>query len=268
MIKLFQSSVLGIIGAALFNIIPVYAQTSAQTIQPISNRYPSTSELKIYFQAPTSNSEVPDNGTPNSEGTASRSGSCIAKDIPLTIVTGQSETLTLTASSHPTFFVYVPYTSSEVSYGIFTLYDSQTKQEVWNVVFQLPTEPGILSIPSPKNASALEIDQSYRWFFELNCESQNGTEPQPLMVQGTVKRISSQAFEADLSTATPLEKVNIYAAQGLWYDAVALLATLQQKDPSNSQLKTLWVELLKASNSRKLEPIYQESLVGNIILDF
>lgn len=184
MMNLFQSSMFGLIGAALFNVTPIYAQT----IQPISNRYPSTSELKIYFQVPSSNSEVPSNGTPgSSEGTASQRGSCTVKDIPLAIVTGQSQALTLTTSSHPTFFVDVPYSSSEISYGTFTLYNSQTKQEIWNVVFQLPTQSKIFSILSPQSASALKFDKSYRWFFELNCENHTGTEAQPLMVQGAIK---------------------------------------------------------------------------------
>lgn len=82
-----------------------------------------------------------------------------------------------------------------------------------------------------------------------------------------MKRVSSEDFDGELNRATPVGKVAIYAKNGLWYDAIGQLANLLQSDPQNSQLKTLWIELLKASKHKKLRPIYRESLVGDIVLD-
>ncbi|WP_083492774.1 DUF928 domain-containing protein [Lyngbya aestuarii] len=262
--KLFSSGMLGFVSLVLIKSIPVYAQP----IQSVASTYNSTYDIQIHFQHPRATSDVADNGKPEAEGTGTRGGNqYLTTQIPLTVITGQSSSLSLTASSHPTFFVYVPYTSTEVSYGVFSLYDQQTKQEVWNVVFQLPQHPGIVSIPTPQHEKPLEVGKNYRWFFELNCVNNNITYQEPMMVRGKVKRVSSEGLEAELSIATPLEKVAIYAKQGLWYDAIGQLATLQQSYPQNSQLKTLWVELLKASNHEQLKPIYQESLVGDITLN-
>ena len=117
--KLFQSGVFGIVSVVLLNSATVFAQP----IQSISSRYTSTSDIQIHFQPPRSTSDVVDNGTPESEkGTGTRTGNeCLATKIPLTALTGQSSSLTLTASSHPTFFVYVPYTSDDFYYGVFSL---------------------------------------------------------------------------------------------------------------------------------------------------
>ena len=262
--KLFSSGILGFVSLVLLKSIPVYAQP----IQSVSSTYNSTSDIQIHFQPPHSTSDAKDNGTPEAKGTGTRTGNkCLATKIPLTVLTGQSSSLSLTTSSHPTFFVYVPYTSTEVSYGVFSLYDEQTQQQVWNVVFQLSKQPGIISIPSPKDQKPLELDKNYRWFFELHCAKNNAINQEPMMVRGKVKRVSSEGFETELGAATPLEKVAIYAKHGLWYDAIGQLATLQHSEPQNSQLKTLWVELLKASNYEQLKPIYHESLVGDILLN-
>jgi hypothetical protein len=262
--KLFSSGMLGFVSLVLLKSIPVYAQP----IQSVSSTYNSTSDIQIHFQPPHSTSDVADNGKPKTDGTGTRTGNkCLATKIPLTVLTGQSSSLSLTTSSHPTFFVYVPYTSTEVSYGVFSLYDEQTQQQVWNVVFQLSKQPGIISIPSPKDQKPLELDKNYRWFFELHCAKNDAINQEPMMVRGKVKRVSSEGFETELGAATPLEKVAIYAKHGLWYDAIGQLATLQHSEPQNSQLKTLWVELLKTSNYEQLKPIYHESLVGDILLN-
>jgi hypothetical protein len=42
-----------------------------------------------------------------------------------------------------------------------------------------------------------------------------------------------------------LERVNLYAKSGIWYDAVANLAALQKTQPNNPEVASAWKDLLR-----------------------
>lgn len=160
----------------------------------------------------------------------------------------------LTAAAHPTFLFYVPYRSSEVRMGEFSLLTwPEEKTRVYKTRFTLPQTPGIVSVtlpPAPEHA--LEVGKSYHWYLQLYCQANTSTQPD-LDIDGWVQRVPlTPERERQIKVATP----------DVWYDASANVAEGLRALPQDGMLRNNWVNLLKLIHS---EDLGQESLVGPVI---
>jgi len=205
-------------------------------------------------------------GTPdNDTGTGSRSQTnCPQKDIPLTPLVGGKENLelTLTTSTHPTFWFYVPYTAEEVVSGEFYLQD-QEGNNIFETKITLPTEPGIIGISLPPEIKPLEINYQYRWYLVINCpEIEGENNSSPAWVEGLVQKIPQEQITT-FSTLPPLERIEIYAENGIWYDTLTELAKLKIAQPNSQELITIWSNLLNSSTVG-LETVSQKPILGII----
>jgi hypothetical protein len=147
----------------------------------------------------------------------------------------------LTISAHPTFLVYVPQTSAKAVE--LTLEDSNGKG-IYRTTLNLPGTPGIVSISLPTTASALEIGQDYKWFVSMVCQSGS---PEDSFVEGSVRRIQADSTLSQIDQAKPLDKVALYAKNGVWFDAVANLAALRKAQPNDPQVASAWKQLLQGA---------------------
>lgn len=160
----------------------------------------------------------------------------------------------LTTSAHPTFLFYVPYGSSDVRLGEFSLLTwPEERTRIYKTRFTLPQTPGIVSIALPRVAeSALEAGKSYHWYFQLYCQANISSQPD-LDINGWVQRVA----------LTPERERQIkVAAPDIWYDASTNLANRLRTSPQDATLKNNWVSLLKLIDSKDL---IQEPLVGPVI---
>jgi hypothetical protein len=211
------------------------------------------------------NVDPPDRGTPPAgQGTGGR-GDCLRSvdRPPLTRLVG-SQGLDQTVDEHPTFWIYVPYTAAEAPSGEFSLHDGD--HDVYRVQFQLPSTPGIVSVTLPHTVAPLEVDKSYRWYFEINCPNQKvSREPTPASVTGLVKRMAlSETLLNELNAATtPLRRAAVYAKQGFWFDTLTELAQLRLAEPENAVIKQAWTDLL---NDRRiqLQSVAEAAIVGHV----
>lgn len=210
--------------------------------------------------------EPPDRGTPKSEeGTGSR-GDCLHKPSlpPLKSLAGNNH-LKLTTSDRPTFWVYLPYTQAEAAYGEFSLQNGDN--EIYSTRFQLPTKPGIVSVSLPSMIAPLEVGKQYRWYFDINCSALASSDDlsTPACLTGMVERVSfADNFVQELKIASkPLNRIAIYAKQGIWYDAVTELAQLRLQQPENPTLKQAWHKLL-SDRHVNLADISSEPILGRV----
>ncbi len=219
----------------------------------------NTQDIEISF-------EPPDRGTPQSkEGTGSR-GDCLYKPSlpPLKSLAGKNH-LKLTTSDRPTFWVYLPYTQAEASYGEFSLQNGDN--EIYRVRFQLPAKPGIVGVSLPSTVAPLEVGKQYRWYFDINCSASASSDDfsTPACLTGMVERVAfSTNFARELKTASkPLNRITTYAKYGVWYDAVTELAQLRLEQPENPTLKQAWKQLL-SDRYVNLEEISSEPILGSV----
>ncbi|WP_460199885.1 DUF928 domain-containing protein, partial [Scytonema sp. NUACC21] len=92
----------------------------------------------------------------------------------------------------------------------------------------------------------LEIGQNYRWIFSFICNPRNRSADD--VVTGWVKRI---LIDPDLksqleSVTTQRERILLYAANGLWYDAISALAQLRCSQPQEEAIQDDWYNLLQS----------------------
>ena len=203
-----------------------------------------TQDIEISFKP--SQLEPPDRGTPKSdEGTGSR-GDCLHKPSspPLQSLVGKHN-LKLTTSTRPTFWVYIPYTQTEAAYGEFSL--QHRDDEIYRTRFRLPTQPGIIGVSLPPQVASLNIGQQYRWYVDIDCAASNSDDlSTPASLTGIVERVVFPAnFAHQSKTASQsLDRVAIYAKNGIWYDAITELAQLRLQQPDNPIFKQAWYKLL------------------------
>ncbi|MEB3215865.1 MAG: DUF928 domain-containing protein [Nostocales cyanobacterium 94392] len=163
----------------------------------------------------------------------------------------------LTNSLRPTFYFYVPF-SNEYSFPTeFLLQDEESKQLVYQSVVKLPSQPGIISVTLPETVKPLQENRNYRLFFNIYCETQK---PIPsLRVEGVVRRVNlSDEVTKKINQATPIKQVELYAAAGMWFDALNTLAKLRQHQPQNQQLVENWQSLLESIG---LKDVAEQQLV-------
>ena len=125
-----------------------------------------------------------------------------------------------TVSAHPTFFVYLP--PSPAREVFFSIQDEQGNPH-YHTTLPITGEGGIVAITLPSDAPALAVNQNYAWFLAA-IEPNDILRPDSVGTIGWVKRVPLDSV-ADLApTASNLDRATAYAAAGIWYDTLSLLA--------------------------------------------
>ncbi len=150
-----------------------------------------------------------------------------------------SSKLGFTASSHPTFMVHVPPTSSKAVE--FTVYN-QEGEGIYQTQVNIAKAPGIISFALPKTEPALAINQDYKFVASIICQQSGPKNP---FTEGLVRRISpDSALRNQLDKPKSLAKVILYSQSGYWFDAMENLAALKLSQPDNVEVATAWDDLL------------------------
>lgn len=199
-------------------ITPTFAQTN-------------TNSTRIVYTPPDRK------GTPPASNQTGSRGICPKTEIPLLAMGGTSG-YTQTISEFPTFWFYIPYTSDRISQGELELQDENAKT-IDRISIALPTTPKIISI---RLTQPLELNRPYRWYLAVNCSFDRFTSEG--YVTGTIERILLPAeVERQVTIArSPLDRLQIYAQNGIWYDTLNELAQLYLTEPT---LAETWKDFLK-----------------------
>lgn len=205
----------------------------------------------VTFEPPDSNELLDD-----SEGGASRdSGYCPqdgASYDRLVTPLMPANNVGLTVEERPTLFVYVPKTVATQAY--LTVKD-KNEDYYYQTTVVIPEKAGIVGIPLPDEAPALEIGRNYQWTFLVACE--NPPRPDSPRVSGWIQRVKPDSdLIGSLGREASLEGAKQYGAKGLWYDTLATLMELQRSHPE--EYVEVWQEFL---TSVGLEMIASEPIL-------
>lgn len=208
----------------------------------------------IHFQPP------PDDGKPKdptaSGGTRGKCPQDANQSLPLTLLLPRSQG-GLTVAEHPVFFAYVPQTQTNT--GEFVLFDPIAKKIIYRTLFRLNNTSVIVKIEYPSNQPPLEIGKTYQWRLLLRCKSDDRAKDADKV--GWIERIAPPAAVASLqNSTTATERAQVYAENGIWYDALKTLAELKRTNASSSNVTATWREFL-SSESVKLDPVVAYPLV-------
>jgi hypothetical protein len=101
-----------------------------------------------------------------------------------------------------------------------------------------PTAAGIHKIALADHGVRLRSRVTYQWFVAVVLNPQRRT--RDVLAGGTIERVAlGDDVRAKLAQAPPDERPGIYAAAGLWYDAVAEVYRLIAAAPADVSLRTL-----------------------------
>ncbi|AFY56418.1 protein of unknown function (DUF928) [Rivularia sp. PCC 7116] len=153
----------------------------------------------------------------------------------------------ITTLERPKFWFYVPYTKNLAnSSAEFSLQDSNGK-DIYRDKIVLPQKPGVVGISLPNTVTPLEVGKTYRWYFKVKCSQQAVS--LPVYVEGDIQRIALGSRIAEqLRAATDSQhKIAIYAQEGVWFDALNMLAQLR-KSSQDASVEQDWQSLLQSVN--------------------
>jgi hypothetical protein len=230
---------------------------------PVGLRAQPFPEWKVSLEFPVDNV-----GQPPSTGPGGIRGQCFKNQqkqgdkipldrllLPLNPLTNPPINQTLTVAANPTFFVYVPKTSTlsaeDLLFAEFSISDDQG-EPVYKTTLQLPTvlssdvptssvsTPGIVKVSLPA-IFPLETGKNYHWVFQLSCGKANAERGFGRYVEGWIQRTElSPDLKTKIEQATPLEQAKLYAKARIWSETLMLVSQLRSSQPAE------WEELLKS----------------------
>jgi hypothetical protein len=226
--KLSTKVISGLLGLAfLFSIAPVQAQT------------------KINLP----NLGVPGRRVPG----GSRGINCVARKYPLTAIVPKSN-LSLTSVANPTLYFYIPEnTAPEVELVI----QDENEQEVYKQLYKPNGNGGVVGINLPANT--LTKAQRYKWHFSIICNTEDRSLDKS--IDGAIQRVDSSSLNSKLENASLQERLNIFAAAGIWQDLIDTLAQLRYSRPQDTALKAKWANLLMSQGVEFDQQLAQAPLV-------
>ena len=229
-----EVSMMGALGSANTILLAKRVIASAWGLCSIALLHPTLAYADAYIP--------PDRYLPGirREGGGSRGGYIFTAE-PLTAIVPASNYGT-TILAQPFFLFYIP----EDIVGLTAEFLIETEDEtVYSYVFTIPEEDGIfaVSLGEEDNAFFLFSNVDYRWSLLLDDSEHQVRQS----VSGWIERISPDAdFLEELNQMEPSSRPMFYAQAGIWFDAVASLATLRSENPDDSDLETQWIQLLES----------------------
>ncbi|MFE4108094.1 DUF928 domain-containing protein [Almyronema epifaneia] len=207
--------------------------------------------------------EPPNLGRPGRRvGGGTRGGCAFGNPARLTALLPDSN-LGLTTQPYPTFYWFVPQNSAQLVE--FSLYRAETtaaeRQLVYRSTFVPDRAAGIASLKLPESVGLppLALEQDYQWSVALVCNAE--ARQQDLRVDGWIQRIDPTAdLAAQLAREPVAAHAALYAANGLWFDAIAQLISLRQGYPQSATVQARWAELLTSVGLAEMaeQPIFAE----------
>jgi Domain of Unknown Function (DUF928) len=153
-----------------------------------------------------------------------------------------------TVSERPTILVYLPVSNAQEA--VFSL-----KDEAGNMQHQMKIPvsgiSGVIAIKLPGDAPALAVGKNYQWFLALKLDGQ--LSPSTPYVDGWVHRIQpSSQLAIAMQEQDALKRATALGNNGVWYDCVATLAEAYTAQPSNTNIRKQWEELLSSVSLKEI----------------
>lgn len=225
-------------------------------------------DSSLQFRPP----ELPDRGRPGGRqsGGASRGGCDAPGQPPLTALVPTynnpehsasdstelptaDSVFSLTTKANPTFWFYTPYSISETPMEL-VIQDEQNNTLYQSRITAERNESGVISVPLPETATALEVGSLYRWYFMAYCN-----EASPAFVEGWIERVPvNSTLGASLENSALRAQAVAYAQNGIWQEAISAIGEQYQAQPNREDLLEDWKSLLESAD---LQDIAEEPLV-------
>lgn len=204
----------------------------------------------------------PDVGLPGRRASGGTRGGCVIGSPSNLMALLPDSNVGQTTQAFPTFRWYMPQSSAEAMR--FRLYAANPNQAdatgvlIYETVQSAPSEGGIVSLTLPPTGETqpLIMGRTYRWSVDLICNAANPA-PYP-NITGWVQRMTlNPAIATELADADLEERIDIYGANGIWFDYLDAIAVLSLSD--QEQADVLWLETLTLVGLDELASLYSNA---------
>jgi hypothetical protein len=217
--------------------------------------------LSLVSSAYAGDKEAPNQRMPrsNTGSTGSRGGCSRVSKVTLTALAPQKY-IGQTVSTRPTFAWFVPDSQSyKMEFALYE-YTSGDKKELLKKV-ELDSKPGIMKLSLPESVPDLTVGKTYFWQVAVLCNENSpsadlraSAELEIIPLRTDVQRLLDTVKE-------PLQRADIYANSGLWYEALNEALKADNTPQSRTTISTL---LEKLANFETSEISRQLIKVANI----
>ena len=208
-----------------------------------------TTQLK-YVTDPTF-SALSRKGTPKDiiHGGGKR-GACLTRsnlDRGLTAILPPNEYGGLSATTTPTFWVYLPYVTETKISGVLSIraVDSFSSEPFQQVPVALPSQPGLVRLKLPISIANRQI---FAWTLTVVCDEQNRSRNP--FISGLVMVQPNPELLHRLAGRPKSEQVVEFARSGYWYDALELLADTDGEQGVQQLIESTGVKLPRSDADR------------------
>lgn len=229
----------GLLGAyfGMATVAPSFGQVekkSAETSAPIKPvSITGTIGRSLQYNPPV-------RGNPSGRvGGGTRSGGP-DRSVVLSVLT--PEHVGLTTKEQPTLYWYI---SQPTNYLIeLTLIESKVAKPLLETKISAPSQGGIQKVRLADHNVRLKTGAEYRWYVAMVPDPKNRSKD--ILAGGFIERMEpSEPLRARTSQAKGADLASAYAAEGLWYDALAALSESIDASPNDPSLRALRASLLE-----------------------
>jgi len=130
-----------------------------------------------------------------------------------------------------------------IEFVLMDVEDEDNRNVVYQTTFESDEFPGLMQLSLPETTPPLVVGNRYMWFLSLICDRDDRSGDEFMF--GWLERANpSPQLVRELAGTSEVDRAILYAEYGLWYDAVATLATLRRSRPDDTEIASLWRSLL------------------------
>jgi hypothetical protein len=138
-----------------------------------------------------------------------------------------------------------------------SLFDAQGRG-IYQTTVPISRSDTFMRFPFPADAPALSAQRPYYWTVALICNPNQRTDD--WLIGGWIRQQHPDTrLQQRLAGASGAARVKIYADAGFWYDALETFVQLQQAQPHDSALGSIWADLLQSIGLPQLTRIPSQS---------
>ena len=166
-------------------------------------------------------------------------------EIPLTVL-APTQHVGQTATTTPTLAWFVPTTDTyRIKLSLYTINENQTPELLQQIQY-VESASGIVSFTLPEEEFQLNLGQRYLWEVNLACIPDSPTYSQLFISELDIQEPSAALISALAVAQTPLERAEVYAGAGYWYDALREALIASENSDTDDLARSLLYQLAES----------------------
>lgn len=233
--------------------ISVAVSSESQALLPLAIGDGSAQAGQTQQYVPPGDRKVPQ----RTEGSGARG---CTNSIPVSLnLLAPNDHTARTTLAHPTFLWYV--SGATTAPMVFTLTEPGNNHPIFQQRLKAD-KAGIVELKLPQETAELAINQHYRWTVALVCNEKRPS--QNINARAWIQRVASTPeLTQKLASATKdSDRALAYTQSGIWYDGLAILNQLQEKNPQEKQAFNTLVSLLEQVGLTKVATLQRQRLAN------